>query len=247
MKEDLNKLLGIAKEAAILAGDFLVKSMNDDLKILHNEGRDLKLQIDQDAEALIKDYIKSKNHLPILAEESGISEELGDLFWVIDPLDGTANFVRNIPISCVAIAVMHKSVPVVGVINDFNNNNLYFAHQDMPAFMNNDQISVSNITSASEGTLVTGIPAKETYTDAEFHTMITKFQSWKKVRMIGSAAMASAYVASGRADAYEEDGIFLWDIASGAAIVKAAGGNVDISNIQKDYRVDAKFSNSYIK
>tara|TARA_B110000008_G_scaffold265479_1_gene290692 strand:+ start:585 stop:1328 length:744 start_codon:yes stop_codon:yes gene_type:complete len=247
MKEDLNKLLDIAKEAAILAGDFLVKSMNDDLKILQNEGRDLKLQIDQDAEALIKDYIKSKNHLPILAEESGISEELGDLFWVIDPLDGTANFVRNIPISCVAIAVMHKSVPVVGVINDFNNNNLYFAHQDMPAFMNNDQISVSNITSASEGTLVTGIPAKKTYTDAEFHKMITKFQSWKKVRMIGSAAMASAYVASGRADAYEEDGIFLWDIASGAAIVKAAGGNVDISNMQKDYRVDAKFSNSYIK
>ena len=63
MKEDLNKLLDIAKEAAILAGDFLVKSMNDDLKILQNEGRDLKLQIDQDAEALIKDYILSLIHI----------------------------------------------------------------------------------------------------------------------------------------------------------------------------------------
>ena len=244
---DLDSLLEIAKSAALIAGDYLKEQQTKNLKILSNKARDLKLQIDIDAEEIIKEHITQKNSFPILAEESGISEELGDLFWVIDPLDGTSNFLRNIPISCVAIAVMHKSVPVLGVINDFNNNNLYFAHQEMPAFMNNDQISVSNIASSSEGTLVTGIPAKETYTDAEFHAMITKFQSWKKVRMIGSAAMASAYVASGRADVYEEHGIFLWDIASGAAIVKAAGGNVDISNIQKDYRVDAKFSNSYIK
>jgi len=242
--EDLNKLLDIAKEAAILGGDFLANSIDEDLKILLNEGRDIKLQIDQDAEGLIKDYIKSKSLLPILAEESGISENLGDLFWVIDPLDGTANFLRNIPICCVAIAVMHKSVPVLGVINDFNNNNLYFAHQDMPAFMNKDQISVSNIKSKSGGTLVTGIPAKETYTDAEFHEMISEFQAWKKVRMIGSAAMASAYVASGRADTYKEKGIFLWDIAAGAALVNSAGGNVVISNIKEDYRVDAKFSNA---
>ena len=242
--EDLNKLLDIAKEAATLAGDFLKKSLNTDLEILLNEGRDLKLQIDQDAEALIKDYIKSKSGLPILAEESGISEDLGDSFWVIDPLDGTANFLRNIPICCVAIAMMHESVPVLGVINDFNNNHLYFAHQNMPAFMNADQISVSSITSKSEGTLVTGIPAKQTYTDEEFHEMIAEFQEWKKVRMIGSAAMASAYVASGRADSYKENGIFLWDIAAGAALVKAAGGNIVLSNIQEDYRVDARFSNS---
>ena len=116
----------------------------------------------------------------------------------------------------------------------------------MPAFMNKDQISVSNIKSKSGGTLVTGIPAKETYTDAEFHEMISEFQAWKKVRMIGSAAMASAYVASGRADTYKENGIFLWDIAAGAALVKAAGGNVVISNIKEDYRVDAKFSNAYL-
>ena len=74
--EDLNKLLDIAKEAAILGGDFLAKSIDVDLKILLNKGRDIKLQIDQDAEGLIKDYIKSKSLLPILAEESGISENL---------------------------------------------------------------------------------------------------------------------------------------------------------------------------
>ena len=129
--EDLNKLLDIAKEAAILAGDFLANNLNSDLKILNNEGRDLKLQIDQDTEGLIKNYIKSRSDLPILAEESGFSEELGESFWVVDPLDGTSNFLRNIPISCVSIALIHQSIPVLGVINDFNNNHLYFAHQEM--------------------------------------------------------------------------------------------------------------------
>ena len=246
MTEDLNKLLDIAKEAALLAGAFLKQNSNNDLKVLLNQGRDIKLQIDQDTENLIKKIIKSKSGLPILAEESGLSEDLGESFWVIDPLDGTSNFLRDIPICCVAIAVMHKSSPVLGVINDFHNNDLYYAHQDIPAYRNKEQISVSDIECKSKGTLVTGIPAKEIYSDEEFYEMIGDFQDWKKVRMIGSAALASAYVASGKAETYKENGIFLWDIAAGAAIVKAAGGKVKISDAKKDFRVNAKFSNSNI-
>ena len=165
---------------------------------------------------------------------------------MVDPLDGTSNFFREIPIFCVAIAVMHKSIPVVGVINDFHNDDLYFAHKDSKAYKNSDQICVSDIDQKSKGTLVTGIPAKEIYSDEEFHEMIREFQDWKKVRMIGSAAMASVYVASGKADTYKENDIFLWDIAAGAALVKASGGNVQISDIKKDFRVNAKFSNSKI-
>jgi myo-inositol-1(or 4)-monophosphatase len=77
--------------------------------------------------------------------------------------------------------------------------------------------------------------------------MIVEFQQWKKIRMIGSAAMASVYVASGKAERYQENGIFLWDIAAGAALVNAAGGSVIISDIQSDFRVDVRFSNSCIK
>ena len=84
---------------------------------------------------------------------------------------------------------------------------------------------------------------EKNYSDKEFYKMVSDFQTWKKVRMIGSAAMASVYVASGKADAYSESGIFLWDIAAGAAIVKAAGGKVKISHTNKDFRVNAKFSN----
>ena len=80
--------------------------------------------------------------------------------------------------------------------------------------------------------------------DKEFKNMIIDFQEWKKIRMIGSAAMASVYVASGKAETYKENGIFLWDIAAGAAIVNAAGGLTSIENLQPDFRVDAKFTNS---
>ncbi|MBD62886.1 MAG: inositol monophosphatase [Gammaproteobacteria bacterium] len=244
--EDLNNLLDTAKEAALLAGDFLRQSSTKNLDVLHEKGRDIKLQIDKDAEDIIKKFLESKSNLPILAEESGFSKDLGETFWVVDPLDGTSNFLREIPIFCVAIAVIHKSIPVVGVINDFHNNDLYFAHKDSKAYKNSDQIYVSDIDQKSKGTLVTGIPAKEIYSDEEFHEMIKEFQDWKKVRMIGSAAMASVYVASGKADTYKENDIFLWDIAAGAALVKASGGNVQISDIKKDFRVNAKFSNSKI-
>ena len=77
--------------------------------------------------------------------------------------------------------------------------------------------------------------------------MILDFQNWKKIRMIGSAAMAAAYVASGKAETYKENGIFLWDIAAGAAIVLAAGGSISIDNLQSDYRVDAKFTNNHLE
>ena len=76
--------------------------------------------------------------------------------------------------------------------------------------------------------------------------MIKDFQDWKKVRMIGSAAMASAYVASGKADVYKEFGTYLWDVAAGAAIVNAAGGKAEISNLRDNYQVDVHFSNSKI-
>ena len=77
--------------------------------------------------------------------------------------------------------------------------------------------------------------------------MIEDFQNWKKVRMIGSAAMAAVYVASGKAETYKENGIFLWDIAAGAAIVLAAGGSISIDNLQSDYRVDATFTNNHLE
>ncbi|MDB2370064.1 inositol monophosphatase [Gammaproteobacteria bacterium] len=239
----IDSYLEIAKSAALLAGAYIKEQQNKDLEILLNEGRDIKLQVDIDAEKIIKDHIVAKSSFPILAEESGASNQLNEFYWVVDPLDGTSNFLRNIPISCVSIALMSNIEPILGVIFDFNNDDLYFAHHKSKAYLNDFKLSVSSTALKSDATLVTGIPAKKNYSDEEFKNMISDFQSWKKIRMIGSAAMASVYVASGKADAYSENGIFLWDVAAGAAIVKAAGGEAILKNLTSDFRVDAAFTN----
>ena len=241
---NLNKWLEIAKSAALIGGAYLLENQSKDLAILHNSGRDIKLQIDMDTEILIKAKLSSQSSFSILGEETGKSSDLGEFYWVVDPLDGTSNYLRNIPISCVSIALMQDLNPLLGVVYDFNHDDLYYGHQQSKAYLNQEEISVSNLSSKFESTLVTGIPAKQNYTDKEFKNMIIDFQEWKKIRMIGSAAMASVYVASGKAETYKENGIFLWDIAAGAAIVNAAGGLTSIENLQPDFRVDAKFTNS---
>ena len=98
---DLDLCLKTAKSGALLAGEFLLKAQGKDLKVLLNKGRDLKLQLDLDTENIIKEHLTSTNSFSILGEETGLSDELDEFYWVIDPLDGTSNFLREIPISCV--------------------------------------------------------------------------------------------------------------------------------------------------
>ena len=243
---ELDSWLVIAKSAALEAGKYLLINQGKELKILHDAGRDIKLQLDIDTENIIKKNISSQSEFPILGEETGFTDDVGEFYWVVDPLDGTSNFLRDIPISCVSIALMQNLTPILGVIYDFNHDDLYFGHQNSKAFLNQEQISVSDYSEKSQSTLVTGIPAKTNYSDDEFKNMIDDFQDWKKVRMIGSAAMAAIYVAAGKAETYKENGIFLWDIAAGAAIVNAAGGIASITNIQADHRVDANFTNKHL-
>ena len=240
---ELDYWLEIAKSAALAGGKYLLDNQGKDLQILCNDGRDIKLQLDTDTEEIIKRSLSSNSSFSILGEETGLSNDLGEFYWVVDPLDGTSNFLRNIPISCVSIALMQNLTPILGVIYDFNHRDLYYGHQQSKAFLNKKEICVSSYSKKNQSTLVTGIPAKTNYTDVEFKNMIEDFQDWKKIRMIGSAAMAAVYVASGKAETYKENGIFLWDIAAGAAIVNAAGGSAHISNLKDDYRVNAKFTN----
>jgi myo-inositol-1(or 4)-monophosphatase len=137
--------------------------------------------------------------------------------------------------------------PVLGVIYDFNNDELYEGSINKSACLNGKEISVSKTKKSQEGVLVTGLPNDTDYSDKAMIEMINNFQNWRKVRMIGSAALASVYIASGKADLYMEDKSYLWDIAAGAAIVNAAGGEALILNQNDKFQVDVRFSNSLIK
>ena len=138
--------------------------------------------------------------------------------------------------------------PVFGVIYDFNNDELYVGDCiKKTATLNNETIRVSDICNKDEGIVVTGLPFNTDYSDASLQKLISDMQIWKKTRMIGSAAMASCYIASGKAEMYKEKGIYLWDIIAGAAIVESAGGSAEIFNVRENYQVDVVFSNAKIK
>ena len=245
---ELTKELNLAKAAAKEAGKYLLSNKSKLNEELSSTNRDIKLQADIKAEKMIKDIIKKGSKIPILAEESGMSSPVSSKYlWVVDPLDGTANYARNIPLCCVSIAMLSNSKPVLGVIYDFNNDELYYGSINTSACLNGKEISVSKIKKIQEGVLMTGLPNDTDYSDEAMIEMIKNFQNWRKVRMIGSAALASVYIASGKADLYMENKSYLWDIAAGAAIVNAAGGEALILNQNEKFQVDVRFSNSLIK
>ena len=244
---DLCKEIQTAKDAAKAAGKLLDVNKKDLNQSIYSSDTDIKLKADVEAENLIKSILSGRSNFPILAEESGKSEnKLEKIFWVVDPLDGTANYTRDIPLCCVSIALMHNMEPVIGVVYDFNNNNLYEGSFDGETKLNGSIIKVSDVNKPKEGILVTGLPNNTDYSDLALLKMVKDFQEWRKVRMIGSAAIASCYIASAKADVYKEFGTYLWDVAAGAAIVNAAGGKAEITNFRDNYQVDVHFSNSKI-
>tara|TARA_Y100000385_G_scaffold110841_1_gene115066 strand:- start:75 stop:827 length:753 start_codon:yes stop_codon:yes gene_type:complete len=248
VSKSIKKELDIAKKAALVAGRLLLNNKATLFEVISSSDKDIKLKADILAEQSIKTVIENESDYPILAEESGFSSKASsNTFWVVDPLDGTANYARNIPICCVSIALLSDLKPILGVIYDFINNDLYEGSICTKALLNSKEISVSKVLNPQEGVLITGLPNNTDYSDSALLKMVKDFQNWRKVRMIGSAAMASVYVASGKADLYKEKKTYLWDIAAGAAIVNAAGGEALIENQNENFQVDAHFSNSHLR
>ena len=238
---NLNELKDLAVNAVIKAGNFLNKSKLEEKEIYEEEGRDIKLIIDQDTEKLIRASLLVTN-IPILGEEYG-GEITEERYWVIDPIDGTANYFRGLDECCVSIALMEGEEALIGVIYNFNNNQMYTAIKGHGAFLNNTKISVSDIASRDKASITTGFPASETVESSM--NFLEDLKGWKKVRMFGSAALSCAYVASGKCDYYAEKGVYLWDIAAGICLVKEAGGCADFKSIDKE-RYEVVFSNNLL-
>ena len=236
---NLRNLKQLAIKAAKEAGEYLLKNKTAKKEIFSEQGRDIKLEIDRSTEKLIRTSLKESD-ISILGEEyGGVSSD--GLVWVIDPIDGTANYFRGLDQCCISIALMDGNQSLLGIIYNFNTNELFHAQHEQGAFLNDLPISVSNISKKNKASLTTGFPASESIESSL--DFLDGLREWKKIRMFGSAALSCAYIASGRCDAYIEKGVYLWDFAAGICLVNEAGGRVQFSKIDSE-RYSVKFDNN---
>lgn len=230
-RSDLAACLRLAESAALTAGHFLAAQRSAWRVMTHESGRDIKVKADGQAETLIVDLLSAASDLPIFSEETGWqagAREAGQV-WVVDPLDGSANYHQGIPGCAVSIALLEDGQPVVGVVFDFNFDELFSGLVGAGAWLNHKAITVSEVSDPGKGVLMTGFPARRDMSAQALAALAGTWGRWRKVRMIGSAALATSYVAAGRGDYYHEESTMIWDVAAGCALIKAAGGVVDIS------------------
>ena len=236
-RKDLNYFLRLAVEASRCSGKLLSGMSGKNRAVIVDSGRDVKIIADRLSERLIVKFLRKETPFPILTEESGVIEGIaGKTRWIVDPLDGTLNFSRGIPVSCVSIALWDGDQPVLGVVYDFNKNELFSGLASGDAWMNGRALKVSAVGRKERAVLFTGFPSKTDFSKKAVASFVRSVRSYKKVRLIGSAALSLAYVASGRADAYYEKDIMIWDIAAGVSIVLGAGGRVSIKMASDENR-----------
>lgn len=225
----MNPLANIAVRAAREAGKVLTRSFSrlDTLNVTLKGKNELVSEADRNAEQMIIQVIRaSYPQHAILAEESG--KHAGDDYqWIIDPLDGTTNYLHGFPHFSVSIAVKVKTRLEVGVIYDPIKEELYVASRGEGAMLNDRKIRVSNRSGIKGALLGTGIPYRDLSFTKNYMGMLQDLlQDSAGVRRPGSAALDFAYVAAGRLDGFWELGLKAWDIAAGALLVREAGGMV---------------------
>jgi len=230
----MHPLLNIATMAARAAGGNIMHHLDriDQLNVEHKGKNDYVSEVDKEAEnTIIKIIHKYYPDHAILAEESGVKKAkktkygLSDIEWIIDPLDGTTNFLHQFPQFCVSIAVKEKGQLTHAAIFDPVRDEMFTASRGRGAFLNNRRIRVTQQKTLDNAMLATGFPYHDfSYLDSYMASLKAFMTSTAGIRRAGSAALDLAYVACGRVDGYWEFNLKPWDIAAGALIVKEAGG-----------------------
>ncbi|HVZ98838.1 MAG TPA: inositol monophosphatase [Caulobacterales bacterium] len=238
---ELKDLLSIAEFAAASAGAALKARRADWSGVESEQGREVKVDADKRAEALILETLSRLAPLPILSEEAGwVDRAPSSLCWAVDPLDGSVNYIQGYPHCAVSIGLLRDGDPILGVVDCFLLGERFSGLVGAGAWLAGRPIRVSDVADPRRGILNTGIPARARDDEASMTALCQRIAVWRKVRMIGSAAAALAYVAAGRAEAYRESGSMMWDVAGGCALVKAAGGVAHIAgNIDEPLEVVA--------
>lgn len=244
---ELKDLLAIAKAAAGEAGAALAMHRRQWAVIEAEQGREVKIDADTRAEHMILAALERDAPFPVISEEAGwvgVQAAGSRYVWAVDPLDGSVNYLRDYPHWAVSIALLDRGEPVLGVVQCEALAETFAGIVGEGATLNDAPMRVSEIADPGSGILQTGVPSRASPESmALFEQRLT---TWRKVRMIGSAASALAYVAAGRAEAYRESGSMIWDVAAGCALVKAAGGEFSIGGAALDRPLEVAAGNGRV-
>ena len=247
----LNKLLFLVKNIATTAFQKLSELHKENLftySYSKDVPREMKAEVDNIIEDLIINSLKETG-LPILSEETGSleGESNSKLRFIIDPIDGTVNFIRGLAPATISIALYEENKPLFGVLAVYPSGDLVWGGKGMGAFKNNQPIEVSKINDLSDSVLCTGIPSRFDLDNKNSSINFYKsLASYAKIRMLGSASNSLLQVAKGSAEVYSEDEIMLWDVAAGLAIVEGAGGVVFVSPGKSVYSINVYASNGVV-
>ena len=188
--------------------------------------------VDKEAEKiLVTELQKIISNATFLTEENTIEQTQGEWQWIVDPLDGTTNFIHQVPVFGISVGLKHKEEMVVGVVKELNRNELFYAAKGNGAFLNGNKISVSSTTQLSDSLIATGFPYYD-FDSLEQYMNVFKYlmTNTRGIRRLGSAAIDLCFTACGRFDAFFEYSLSPWDVAAGALILKEAGGIVSDFN-----------------
>ena len=229
-REELENICKEVRKCAAKAADFIKaesKSFRQEA-VEYKGSNDLVSYVDKTSEKMIIDYLQ--NVLPeagFIAEENTIASSTKTLNWIIDPLDGTTNFVHGVPCYCVSIALAEGGDVLVGVVHEVNLNESFYAWKNGGAWLNGNPIRVSECPELSQSLLATGFPYHDYDRLEEYMKVFDELMHGTHgLRRLGSAAADMAYVAAGRFEGFYEYGLNSWDVAAGIILVQEAGGKV---------------------
>ena len=227
--ESQSDFLSIAIEAARIAAEPLKNAVAGYRSIHMEDAHDVKLQADLESERKIREFLNARSSFPIIGEEEGGDSGLwhsDSYYWVVDPLDGTYNYLRECPHCCVSIGLLKGQIPLVGVVYDFNRDEIFTGGTGLPFQVNGISHTPQWAESVEKACLTTGFPHEMKRDMSSMDSFIKLLLNYKKVRMIGTAALAATYVSTGYFDVYYETGIKLWDVAAALAFAASTGATV---------------------
>ena len=249
MPENL-ELLEIAKQAAKegVKELFKISLPLADAEFDYEIPRELKSSADRIVENVILDRLIPTN-IEILSEERGKinGKNTDGKMWIIDPLDGTVNYVRQLGPCSVSIALWRENRPIFGVICEYPSMKLFWGGPTIGAFSDGEPIEVSMTVDSKKGVLCSGFPSRFTFEVKSAQEFLNIAQNFAKVRMLGVASLSLIKVACGAADMYYEKGIMIWDIAAGLAILEGAGGKFRLIPSESEFVFQVHASNNKIE